>query len=324
VAVATLAAGCGSGETRSASGVGPQDGRTPRIEVRAVSGLEKLAASVGPDPAVWTGLPGIPDSLLAGREVTVWFVRSPSTLDSLGLGPQERWVAGVADPSRRLVALRVAGAQRNLGPLRAVYRHEAAHVALYAATGGRAPRWMQEGYAQLASGEWDWREGWRLQFLLMRGGHAMLSDLDRRFRAGLDPRSSYVLAYTAVDALRRMGGEPGLRMLFERLRDGDGFDAALRRVYGITADQFERRWRDGVLDRYGWLYLLSRTAVVWLTLSVVIVALGIARVRRDRRRLAEMKERERREAAALEAALRRFYERSPPTADDVDGSPSVS
>lgn len=316
-----LATGCSA---REVGPEGPADARAPRITVRAVPGLERLAGTVGRDPAAWTGFPGIPDSVLAGREVTVWFVRDAATLDSLGLGPQERWVAGVADPSRRLVALRVAGAQRNLGPLRVVYRHEAAHVALHAATAGRAPKWMQEGYAQLASGAWDWREGWRLQFLLMRGGHAMLSDLDRRFRAGLDPRSSYVLAFTAVDALRRMGGEPGLRMLFEQLRDGDGFDAALRRVYGITADQFEQRWREGVLDRYGWLYLLSRTAVVWLTLSVLIVALGIARVRRDRRRLAEMKERESREAAALEAALRRFYERTTETAGDVDDSPSVS
>jgi hypothetical protein len=37
-----------------------------------------------------------------------------------------------------------------------------------------------------------------------------------------------------------------------------------------------------------------------------------------------MKQRERREAAALEATLRRFYERSPAPARDVDDSPRVS
>lgn len=320
-----LAIGCGEDgrqgddEPRTASAA---DG--PSVTVRAVAGLEQLAEEVGSEPGLWAAFPGIPDSVLAGRSVTVWFVREAATLDSLGLGPQERWVAGVADPVRGLVALRVDGPQRNIGALRSVYRHEAAHVALHAATGGNTSRWMQEGYAQMASGTWDWHQGWRLQFLLMRGGHAVLSDLDRRFRAGLDPESAYILAYTAVDALRDIGGEPGLRGLFARLRAGESFDGALREVYGITSLQFEERWRDRVLDHYGWLYLLSRTAVVWLAVTLLIIGLGIARVRRDRRRLAEMKERERRESEALERALRRFYSRRAEEADDVDGFPNVT
>lgn len=237
-----------------------------------------------------------------GRRVTVWFVRDLATLDSVGLGRPEPWVAGVADAERGRIALRVDGPQQHLGRLRAVYRHEAAHVALAAATGGNAPRWLHEGYAQLASGTWDWQEGWRLQFLLLRGGHSMLSDLDRRFRSGLEPRTAYILSFTAVDALYALGGEPGLAALFEQLRRGRSFDAALRRVFGLTAEQFERRWRDRVLDRYGWLYLLSRTAFVWLGLTLLIVVLGIARVRHDRRRLAEMREQERREAREAWAA----------------------
>ncbi len=269
----------------------------PVLEVRADPGLEELARSVTETREVWASMPGIPDSVLAGRRVVIWFARDLSTLDSVGLGRPEPWVAGVADPARRRVALRVSGSQRNLDRLMAVYRHEAAHVALHAATGGNVPRWMHEGYAQMASGTWDWREGWRLQFTLMRGGQSILSDLDRRFRSGIEPRTTYILSYTAVDALRALGGDPGLEALFAALRDGDRLDAALRRVYGITAEQFERRWRERVLDRYGWLYLLSRTGFVWLTVTFMIIGLGIARIRHDRRRLAEMREQERREAA---------------------------
>ena len=270
----------------------------PELEVRADPKLEELASSVARHRTAWTSMPGISDSVLAGRRVVVWFVRDLSTLDSIGLGRSEPWVAGVADPQRRLIALRVDGAQgRNLGRLLAVYRHEAAHVALHAATAGNAPRWLHEGYAQIVSGTWDWREGWRLQFSLMRGGHSMLSDLDRRFRSGLEPQTAYILSYTAVDALRALGGDAGLTALFAALREGDELDPALRRVYGLTAEQFERRWRERVLDRYGWLYLLSRTAFVWLSVTVLIIGLGIARIRNDRRRLEEMRERERREAA---------------------------
>ncbi|MFW6088946.1 MAG: peptidase MA family metallohydrolase [Gemmatimonadota bacterium] len=311
VAVVALAA-CGHsadpGDPAVAgSGAGPSG---PDLEVRADPGLQELARSVTETRGVWTSMPGIPDSVLAGRRVVVWFARDLSTLDSVGLGRPEPWVAGVADPGRRRIALGVAGSRRNLDRLLAVYRHEAAHVALHAATGGNVPRWLHEGYAQMASGTWDWREGWRLQFTLMRGGHSILSDLDRRFRTGLEPRTAYILSYTAVDALRALGGEAGLEALFQALHDGDRLDTALRRVYGLTADQFERRWRARVLDRYGWLYLLSRTGFVWLAVTFLVIGLGIARLRHDRRRLAEMRERERREAA---------LERT-----DVDGPPRAS
>ncbi len=303
----------------------------PELDVRAGPGLEGLAESIGNDRAIWRSMPGIPDSVLAGKRVVVWFVEDLASLDSVGLGRREPWVAGVADPARRLIGLRVDGAQRHVDRLRAVYRHEAAHVALHAATGGNASSWLQEGYAQIVSGTWDWREGWRLQFILMRGGEGMLADIDGRFRSGRDPETAYILAYTAVDALRSLSGDAGLEALFGALRSGRSFDAAVRQVFGLTAEQFETRWREKVLDRYGWLYLLSRTAVVWLGVTFLVIALGIARVRRDRRRLAEMKERERREAAALEAAVRaalRFRGSpggaSPGDAADVDESSNVS
>lgn len=293
-AATTFALSCREGSSPAGSPEGPEGG-VPELQLRSSPGLEELARQIGGDASVWRSLPAIPDSVLADERVTVWFVSNLALLDSLGLGRTEPWVAGVADPSRRLIALRVDGAQRHVGRLTAVYRHEAAHLALHVATGGAAPRWMHEGYAQLASGTWDWREGWRLQFILLRGGHSMLSDLDRRFRAGLEPENAYILSYTAVEALRSLGGDAGLAALFGELRAGSSFDEALRDVFGLTAEQFERRWREQVLDRYGWLYLLSRTAFIWLAVALLIIGLGIARVRRDRRRLEEMRARESRE-----------------------------
>ena len=47
------------------------------------------------------------------------------------------------------------------------------------------------------------------------------------------------------------------------------------------------------MDRYGWLYLLSRAALFWLLITVVVLTVGLRRMRRDRQRLAEMREQER-------------------------------
>ena len=56
----------------------------------------------------------------------------------------------------------------------------------------------------------------------------------------------------------------------------------------MTSSDFEQRWRRQVLDRYGWLYLFSRTGLIWLAVATLVLAVGISRVRRDRARLAEM------------------------------------
>ncbi len=274
----------------------PEDGPAgttpglPAIVARAAPGLEDLAASTAADPAVWGPMPGLPPAteLLAFDTVVVWYTSDLAELDSLGLGRAEPWVAGVAAPADRIIALRIDGPQRNLPGLRAVYRHEAAHVMLHAATGGNVPRWFQEGYAQAASGTWNWNDGWRLQFLLVRRGQSMLAGLDTGFRVGFDPPTAYLLSYTAVATLYELAGDPGFASLFAELRSGVSFEQALRSVYGLTGRDFEQRWRRQVLDRYGWLYLFSRTGLIWLAVATLVLAVGISRVRRDRARLEQM------------------------------------
>jgi hypothetical protein len=54
------------------------------------------------------------------------------------------------------------------------------------------------------------------------------------------------------------------------------------------------------MDRYGWLYLLTRAALFWLLITVFVFVVGIRRFRHDRRRLQEMWEAERISAAERE------------------------
>lgn len=308
LAVVLLALSC-DGPVASPPGPGgdPSDG-IPLVEVRSGPRLESVARAVGRDPAVWAPMAGIdsPVDLLDGASVTVWFVEDLTRLDSLGLAAAEPWVAGVANPSKRIIALRIDGPQRNLPVLRAVYRHEVAHVLLHAATGGNVPRWFHEGYAQAMSGTWNWNDGWRLHFILLRRGQSVLGNLDRGLRGDMEPRTAYLLSYTAVATLREMSGDRGLSALFAELRGGKSFEAALRSVYGLTGGEFEKRWRRQVLDRYGWLYLFSRTGLVWLLMAGLVFALGISRVRRDRKRLEHMaaEERAAEEGTAEEGAAK--------------------
>jgi hypothetical protein len=210
-------------------------------------------------------------------------------------------VAGVASGEGRFLALRADPGRTDLRSLRVTLRHELAHAGLRAATEGNAPRWLHEGYAQYAAGGWDWQEAWRLRLLMLRGGQGVLQALSLRFPS--DPqraRMAYLLSYTAVHELARLGGEAGFRATFEQLRLGATPDETLRRVYGLTESQFEARWKRTVTQRYGVLYVISRATFFWVAVTFLLLWLGWRRRRRDRAKMAKLKEAER-----LEDELRR-------------------
>ncbi len=267
------------------------------FRIRAEEGLEGIARSIVTDARATAEFPGIgPPEAWIRDTVELILLRDLSNLQESGFGPPERWVAGLADPGGLRIALRAGTELETLATLRTVFRHELAHLLVHAASGGGAPRWLHEGYAQFASGAWGWDDAWKIQITLFRDGSGSLKDVDLRFRSNPEEiRLAYLLSYTVVQELHSLGGDAGLSALFGSLRNGDSLDVGLRRVYGLTQEQFERQWRATVMDRYGWLYLLSRVALFWFLITVVVLTVGLRRMRRDRHRLEEMREQERQE-----------------------------
>lgn len=262
-------------------------GAPARVEVLGDPGLRDLGLKLAADPAVWKHLPGIGTLPEIGVDtLELWLTSDMGVGLPEGLSHPEPWVAGTADPSRARVALRTGPGLSGPGGLRSVFRHEIAHVALGAATGGNYPRWLTEGYAQYASGEWSWEDAWHLQSAFLRRGASTLAEIDLRFRRhSTEARMGYLLSYTAVHELANLGGEAGLAAVFRRLRNGSSFEDALRRTYGITGEDFEVRWKRSLVDRYGWLYLLSRAGVFWIAVSGLVLFVALRRARSDRRRL---------------------------------------
>ena len=269
-----------------------------RVVLHSPEELRDLGSNLIADPATWRPFPGIgtlPD--VGVDSLDLWL--TPDLGDDVpeNLRLPERWVAGVADPARRRIALLTGPGLTGPAGLRSVLRHELAHVALYAATGGNHARWLTEGYAQYVSGEWSLDDAWHLQYAFLRRGAATLQDIDLRFRRqSADVRIGYLLSYTAVHELARLGGDAGLRSIFRHLSEGDSFGDAVASTFGITEEAFEKRWKRSLVDRYGWLYLLSRAGAFWLAVTLLVLFVALRRARWDRRRLMALKEEERRAA----------------------------
>ncbi len=304
----------------------------PGGEVRAL----RLAEMMTPRPSLPALPPGFPES------AEIWLAPDEETFSLLIGGAPPEWGAAVAIPARGAIVL-PGFPTRRLPPdqLRQVLLHEWAHLGLHDYLGGlRVPRWFSEGYAEWSSGGWDFEEGWRLRLAIALNRAPPLDSLTLDWpRDRASAEVAYLLAGSAVAYLARSGGEDGLSLFLERWREDGGFETALRRTYGVTTGQFEEDWARHVRREYGWLFVITRSAVFWTLLGAALAGMFFVRRRHNRGRLARLRAseppdvpeywtgRERRSSPLWDQSVThttygsgiRIEWRSPPTGDSSGG-----
>lgn len=255
--------------------------RVGNVVVAAPEAQSPLAvnlAEIADRPAAWPGLgrrdPGplrlivVPDGEAMGR-----FTR----------GRAPSWGAALAFPSSRTILLRA-----DLGDLPRTLRHELAHLALHDAVHVRLPLWFDEGYAGVASGEWNRLDVARLSWAVLRGRLPEFRALDAGLRGrSTEAEDAYALAMSAVLEIQRRipGGE--LEPFMSRLVNEEDFDQALRASTGLTTGQFEREWHRSLRRRYNVLIWLAAGGM-WGVLAVALGFIAWNRRRMDRPRRAAL------------------------------------
>jgi hypothetical protein len=84
----------------------------------------------------------------------------------------------------------------------------------------------------------------------------------------------------------------------------------------MSVDQLETYWRRDVRRRYGWLAVLTQSAIFMAGASVVLLVLFAIRRRRDRRKLAVLRATEPPDAPA-------YWNEDESAVDDVEGKDEV-
>ena len=269
----------------------------PSIRER-VQPLIAEAATVRRNLTEWLGQPVL-------SEVRVAIARTPGEMTTLAPAnaPYPDYAAGVAYPEIGLVLLTIKpvhpNSQHDLGE---VFRHELAHVALEDAVSGRAiPRWFNEGFAVMASGETSLV---RLQTLItatVSDNLLTLPQMERTFPADENQANiAYAQAADVVRFLVRREEEHRFRGLVSRLRDGETMDGALLNSYGEDTAALESEWREEVARRYTFWPVLFSGSLIWMgTLGLFVVG-----YRRKRRKAAATLARWEREEAEDDARRR--------------------
>jgi hypothetical protein len=197
------------------------------------------------------------------------------------------WGVGVALPGGRVVAVDHARLPAVGRGLREVFLHEMTHALLMRAAGDvDVPSWLHEGLAMRLSGEWRFSD---TVTLAMEGRVPDLSDLRGAFPGGAGRAGrAYLTSELAVDRLLDTYGQDVVRRLLESMRRTGDFREAFAGVTGAPLEVFENRFASAMNLRFGWLVVITRWPALFVLLALVLAVGAVARLSRNRRRLAAM------------------------------------
>lgn len=234
------------------------------------------------------------------------------------------WGAALAFPDSRRIVMQGSRAGSDAGDPFEVLRHEIAHLALHEYLGDLPPRWFDEGYASYAARELTRNEVLATNFALALRGMPDFDELDERFTQGVtSAQAAYALAYRAVDDLASIDSVNGLSRLLQDWKQTGSLDRAMRAAFGMTLPSFEHDWQQRTRRRYGGLALFSDLTLATVILLLIITPLYLARLRRDRQRMAALVASdavaEREMSTAIEELIAPKNEAPPQTLSDPDG-----
>ncbi len=267
------------------------------ITVRAEEGLHRLAAEVAETAPL--ALAHIESDLLdlpQPEHVEIRLVRTSADL-ARAAPPGYRvpeWAAGVAFPREGVVAVATRRGPDSIDVHRVV-AHELAHMALGAALGGRAPRWLDEGFAYLHSSDFSAKRLRTLTGMAWSGRVIPLGAIDGHFPRGEDEASrAYAQSYDFVAYLALRGHHPGIdgagdRWPFQhflaRVAGGTSLRDAAVDAYGAPLGALFDEWYETLRDRYFFAPAGLVGLGIWALAALLLVVGYIRRRRQNRARL---------------------------------------
>jgi len=204
-----------------------------------------------------------------------------------GVGPPARGGgAAIAFPDERRVGRRGGGGGSIAGDPLVVLRHELAHLALHEHMGHLPSRWFDEGFASVAAGEWSRETAFETSLALVWKTLPSMAALDAGFFAGATQAEwTYALAHRVVAELEALDPKNGLRNLLAYWKASGSFEQGLRQAYGMTGEQFDKRWQQQTRRRYGALALVTNLSAVVGVFAIFLAPLFVSKRRRDKRRM---------------------------------------
>lgn len=231
-----------------------------------------------------------------GPLIEVYVAPTQEAFSKIQPGHPPDWADGTAWPNHGLVFLRAPSLRTfTTTPLTTVLDHELVHIILGRAFSGRpVPRWLQEGVAEVYSGEVGPARASQVLATLSAGELMPLDQLSRGFPAdAVGARVAYAQSVDLVTFLSQTYGPSTIPRLARAAAAGAGFSESLMVATGEDPRQVEQRWKARWESPWRKVLLLADMNLVFAVVAL-FAGVGLYRVRRrTRQRLARWEEEER-------------------------------
>ena len=222
---------------------------------------------------------------LCSQPVHVRVVESASALPAEWRG-FPAYAAGAAEPAsgRILIDLSRCGPYP-FGDAAQTLRHEVSHVMLYRALGYEPPRWLDEGLAMRASGDWSFADSVYATLALpyVARGSWSLQRVEADFAGGEGSvRRSYALVKGFVRDLFPDDASV-TAFVVEARRDGS-VGKAFRRRFGVSPEAAFRAWAKNMPWWGRWLEEVTSPAVLWVAVTLLFLVAAALAWRRRRKK----------------------------------------
>jgi len=193
------------------------------------------------------------------------------------------WAAGVAWPQHNLIIL-LKGAR---GDILATFAHEVCHILLGQSFGpGQVPRWLDEGLAITAAGQWNMQRMTTMAMAVLTGSVLPMDEIMHTFpRDARRAELAYCQSFYFIAFLKAKFGNDEFHTFLRLYSASRDFRLALRRAYYLDWEEIEQLWLEYLKMRFSWLPILFSTGGLWFLASLVFVWGYVHKKRKNREKM---------------------------------------
>ena len=199
------------------------------------------------------------------------------------------WAAGLSFSNKHTVIV-AAGGERPPVEVMRTFAHELAHVGVDVGREGQfVPRWFNEGFATMMAQEWTPERSEKLSRAAAGGQLTPFHQLTDSFPAHhMSASLAYDQSFHFVRWMQSEYGDDLYARVFDRLRGGEAFRAALEAETGSPLGELEHRWKTQLESSTTFWSILSEENLIFFGAGVLFLIAYVVVRRRRRESLESM------------------------------------